>query len=393
MPHGPTSPDVLRIPTKALLFDCDGVLVDSVAAGERGWARWATEHGLDPADVLPAIHGRRSVETARHFLPDRDEAGIAAAVARIDAIETADAVHTRPIPGAARLLAGLGEQPWAVVTSATTALVTARLGGAALPLPRVLISGDTVATGKPAPDCYRAAADRLGLAPAHTTVFEDTVAGIQSARAAGAGHVVGIGTRVLDSDADLVVPDLACLAWDGATLTVRADALLRGPADPDLLFLPTHLRNVPYVHARDPEGTTPGDVSEGANCQVYAYAVLAHFGRHVPPLRSSDLWADETTVTTVTDPCFPDLLLYDAGPLPGRPDGYAAHVAVHLAADRILHLCREVGRPVVWTAADFAARPRYTRLLGTKRVRAEQAPTTKAPPALLRTGPSYDWGE
>ncbi|MGR6997620.1 hypothetical protein ACU686_05180 [Yinghuangia aomiensis] len=125
MPHGPASPDVLRIPTQALLFDCDGVLVDSVAAGERGWARWAAEHGLDPADVLPAIHGRRSTETARHFLPDRDDAGIAAAVARIDAIETADAVHTRPIPGAAALLAGLGERPWAVVTSATTVLATA----------------------------------------------------------------------------------------------------------------------------------------------------------------------------------------------------------------------------------------------------------------------------
>ncbi|MGA4545456.1 HAD-IA family hydrolase [Uniformispora flossi] len=371
MPHGPVSPDVLRIPTKALLFDCDGVLVDSVAAGERGWAQWATEHGLDPADVLPAIHGRRSTETARHFLPDRDDAGIAAAVARIDAIETADAVHTRPIPGAAALLAGLGERPWAVVTSATTVLATARLGGAALPLPDVLVSGDTVATGKPAPDCYLAAAARLGLAPAHTTVFEDTAAGIRAARAAGAGHVVGIGKRALDSDADIVVPDLACLAWDGTTLTVRADALLRGPADPDLLFLPTHLRNVPYVYARDPGRTTPGDVSEGANCQVYAYAVLAHFGRRVPPLRSSDLWADETAVTTVTDPRPLDLLLYDAGPLPGRPDGYAAHVAVHLAADRILHLCKEAARPAVWTPADFAARPRYTRLLGAKRAPAE----------------------
>ncbi|MGR6997618.1 hypothetical protein ACU686_05170 [Yinghuangia aomiensis] len=65
-------------------------------------------------------------------------------------------------------------------------------------------------------------------------------------------------------------------------------------------------------------------------------------------------------MTTVTDPRPLDLLLYDAGPLPGRPDGYAAHVAVHLAADRILHLCKEAARPAVWTPADFAARPRYT---------------------------------
>lgn len=142
-----------------------------------------------------------------------------------------------------------------------------------------------------------------------------------------------------------------------------------GWGDEDLGFLPPHLRGVPYVYARHPGATAPGDVAAGANCQVYAYAVLAHFGRHVPPLHSSELWADRAA-TELTDVAAPlDLLLFDGGPRPGVEEGYAAHVGVHLGPDRVLHLCREVGVPVVWTYADFAARPRYARLLGIKRVK------------------------
>jgi hypothetical protein len=145
----------------------------------------------------------------------------------------------------------------------------------------------------------------------------------------------------------------------------------------DLAFLPARLRDVPYAYARDPVSTAPGDLTRGANCQLYAYAVLAHFGRRVPPLRSAELWSDETALRTVAAPAALDLLLFDPGPdpdpdpdpgaAPGRPDGYGAHVAVHLAPGRILHLCKEVGRPALWTLSDFAARPRYARLLGAKR--------------------------
>ncbi|WP_436770838.1 cell wall hydrolase [Yinghuangia sp. YIM S09857] len=134
-------------------------------------------------------------------------------------------------------------------------------------------------------------------------------------------------------------------------------------------FLPPHLRRVPYVFARHPGATAPGDVAGGANCQVYAYAVLAHFGRHVPPLHSSDLWADRaaTEIAEVAAPL--DLVLFDSGGLPDAAEGYAAHVGIHVAPGRVLHLCAEVGVPVVWSYDEFAARPRYARLLGIKRVR------------------------
>nr|WP_246102556.1 cell wall hydrolase [Streptomyces piniterrae] len=134
--------------------------------------------------------------------------------------------------------------------------------------------------------------------------------------------------------------------------------------------LPEALRNVPYSGARYPGAETPDcahGLAGGANCQRYAYAVLRHFGLLIPPLRSAELWAD-TGATCKADPPQPlDLVLFDGGRAEGRPAGYGAHVGVHLGPDRVLHLCREIGRPAVWTYADFAARPRYARFLGAKR--------------------------
>ncbi|AJC54471.1 hypothetical protein [Streptomyces sp. 769] len=157
---------------------------------------------------------------------------------------------------------------------------------------------------------------------------------------------------------------------------------VRGPVAFDAL--PGALRNVAYSAARHPgagppecpshpagpaAGTAaPPDLAGGANCQRYAYAVLAHFGLRVPPLRSAELWADRAATRRAAPPGPLDLVLFDAGPLAGGPEGYGAHVGVHLGPDRVLHLCREVGRPAVWGYADFAARARYVRFLGAKRV-------------------------
>ena len=125
--------------------------------------------------------------------------------------------------------------------------------------------------------------------------------------------------------------------------------------------LPAEFRTVRYDGARIPDGTH--DLSAGANCQRYAYAVLAHFGRRLPPWRSSDLWADTEVARTVTDFELLDLLLFG-------PDGepFGAHVAVYAGGGRALHLCKAVGRPVVWSLEQFAARPEYRVLIGGKRV-------------------------
>jgi sugar-phosphatase len=115
---------------------------------------------------------------------------------------------------------------WAVVTSGVTALARARLGAAGLPVPPVLIAADDVARGKPAPDGYLAAAEKLGLDPAEAVVFEDSVAGAKAGAAAGA-YVIGVGSRGLATEARVVVPDLSGVTWQDGVLHLTAPRLLR----------------------------------------------------------------------------------------------------------------------------------------------------------------------
>ena len=125
--------------------------------------------------------------------------------------------------------------------------------------------------------------------------------------------------------------------------------------------LPAEFRTVRYDGARIPDGSH--DLSAGANCQHYAYAVLAQFGLHLPPWRSSELWADMQATRQVTDFETLDLLLFSPE---GEPFG--AHVAVHAGEGRALHLCRSVGQPVIWSLKQFIVRPEYRVLIGGKRI-------------------------
>ncbi len=121
---------------------------------------------------------------------------------------------------------------------------------------------------------------------------------------------------------------------------------------------------VPYVGKEHPLASTSGPIGAGANCQRYAYAVLAQFGLLVLAVRSSELWTDSRITHVPGGDARPlDLVLFNEG-----PSVFGAHVGVHMAADQVLHLCAEVGRPVVWAYADFANRVRHRRLLGSVRV-------------------------
>ncbi|MFK4144916.1 hydrolase [Streptomyces sp. NPDC004065] len=136
--------------------------------------------------------------------------------------------------------------------------------------------------------------------------------------------------------------------------------------EPLLDRLPAAYWTVPHTGSRFPGSPAVAarpDLAEGANCQLYAYAVLRHFGLDPPPLRSSDLWADTRAGVRVSRPGPLDLLLFGA-----TDDAYGAHVGVWAGDDQVLHLCAEVGRPAVWGLADFAARERYRVLIGVKRV-------------------------
>ncbi len=172
----------------AFLFDMDGTVTNSIAATERVWTAWARRHGLDVEAFLPTIHGVRAEETIRR----QNLAGvdIAHEVAAVLAGEIADIEDVVPIPGADAFLRALPADRWAVVTSAQRDLALSRLTAAGLPIPAVLITAEDVARGKPAPDGYILAAQRLGAAPEACLVFEDAPAGVLAGEAAGADVVV-----------------------------------------------------------------------------------------------------------------------------------------------------------------------------------------------------------
>ncbi|MGX9181227.1 HAD-IA family hydrolase [Mesorhizobium sp. BHbdii] len=172
----------------AFLFDMDGTVVNSIAAAERVWADWALRQGLDVAAFLPTIHGVRAIETiARLALPGVDPMREADALLKAEA---ADIDGILPIAGAAAFLASLPPERWAIVTSAPRELALLRIAAAGIPLPAILVAAEDVSHGKPAPDCFRLAAERLGVDARDCLVFEDAPAGISAAEAAGAAVVV-----------------------------------------------------------------------------------------------------------------------------------------------------------------------------------------------------------
>jgi sugar-phosphatase len=172
----------------AILFDLDGVLIDSTGCVERHWRTWAQKHGLEAEDILRKAHGVRNLDTMRLLAPYLD---VEREAAQFAADEVADTEGVAAIAGASRLLAGLDGVAWAIVTSCGAALARARLLAAHLPVPHLLISGDDVVVGKPEPGPYLLAAQRLGVDPESCVVVEDTPAGIQAGKHAGM-RVVGI---------------------------------------------------------------------------------------------------------------------------------------------------------------------------------------------------------
>ena len=177
----------------AFLFDMDGTILSSIASAERVWAAWARDHGIDVAAFLPTIHGVQSVETIRRLdLPGVDPVAEAAAITRAE-MDDVDDIDT--IAGAADVLRALPAHRWAIVTSAPRLLAERRLAAAGLPLPPLFVTAEDVARGKPAPDCFLLAAERLGVAAEDCLVFEDAAAGIAAGEAAGAEVLVITATH------------------------------------------------------------------------------------------------------------------------------------------------------------------------------------------------------
>lgn len=211
------------IPARALLFDNDGVLVDSHASVISSWAKWSEIYQVEGFDIANHF-GTRAQDLVLQVL---GEEKFEKANDLINQLEQQSAHQTLALAGAKELLEVLPEGRWTICTSANPNLGRARILAAGLPLPETLVTGGDVENGKPAPDPYLLGAKRLGVAIEDCVVFEDAVAGVVAARAAGAGFVVGVSEGALATDADVVVADLTGISFDGEWLEIEDQKILR----------------------------------------------------------------------------------------------------------------------------------------------------------------------
>jgi len=201
-----------------LLLDCDGVLVDSHNAAAVAWNQWARRWAPGFDFHRDIEHGRRIRDVVAELVSTPSD--VEAATAELIQLEVDNAADVVPIPGARELLASIPAGRWAVVTSGGRAIATARMASAGLAPAHVLVTGEDVERGKPFPDPYLLAAERLGLPPERCAVFEDAPAGIAAARAAGVETIVGVGTAAAAENVTVTIADLRGVRFDGRCLRV-----------------------------------------------------------------------------------------------------------------------------------------------------------------------------
>jgi sugar-phosphatase len=213
---------MVEVAYRGLLFDLDGVLIDSTPVVARVWSRWALEHGFDPEDTVRRAHGRPSLTTIRELLPNADAE---AENRKVEQGEIEDVEGVVPLPGTRELLSSLDPERWTIVTSCTRTLAKTRLTAAGLPIPERLLTSSDVKFGKPNPEPYLKGAALLGVPAQECVVFEDAPAGIRSGKGAGAIVIAFTTTapepELDEAGADFVLsgfPDLSISSKNGCGL-------------------------------------------------------------------------------------------------------------------------------------------------------------------------------
>jgi mannitol-1-/sugar-/sorbitol-6-phosphatase len=211
-----------RITCSALLFDLDGVLIDSTPAVTRCWAKWAIEHGFNPQEVVRHAHGHPSIDTIRDYLPHAD---LELENSKMERAEIEDLDGVVPLPGARELLNALPSDRWTIVTSCTRELAEVRLRAARLCMPERLVTCSDIVNGKPHPEPYLKGAMLLGFPVKGCLVLEDAPAGIRSGKAAGA-RVIAFRTTAADEDLQNAAPDWIVDGCRSITLLDSTDQAL-----------------------------------------------------------------------------------------------------------------------------------------------------------------------
>ena len=183
----------------ALIFDLDGVIVDSMPVHELAWRRYLESLGFDGGDIPARMHGRRNDEIVRDFLGgavDHDTVlAHGAAKERVFRDMLRERLGDSLVAGIAEWLDHIEGAPIALATNAERANIDFTLDGAGLRRYfDVIVDGSEVSRPKPAPDVYLRAAELLGISPGNCIVFEDSPVGVAAALAAGM-RVVGVRTH------------------------------------------------------------------------------------------------------------------------------------------------------------------------------------------------------
>lgn len=202
-------------PIQAVIWDLDGVIIDSAQEHRKAWLRMAHEEGFSMTDAdFWATFGKRNddimimlwgpLSSERIKMMAEKKEGYFRELVR----QTA-----KPLPGSMELMRGLHEAGYRQALATSTPPENIELIGEVLGLKRYLsklVSGETVARGKPAPDIFLKAAQELDADPAICLVIEDAVAGVQAAHAAGMRCIAVAGNRDLPGlrEAELMVRSL-----------------------------------------------------------------------------------------------------------------------------------------------------------------------------------------
>jgi len=202
---------MVEISCHGVLFDLDGVLVDSTPAVARVWTKWALAKGFeDPDEIVRRAHGRPSIDTVRDLLPGADFELENEVILRGEIEDTEGVIA---LPGVRELLNSLPADQWAIVTSCARPLAEIRLKTAGLPIPHRLQTSDDVRRGKPDPEPYLKGAALLGVPAGRCVVFEDAPAGIRAGKAAGA-LVIALPTTCPEADLEQAGADWIISSYD-----------------------------------------------------------------------------------------------------------------------------------------------------------------------------------
>lgn len=199
----------------ALLFDLDGVIVDSNPVHVQVWRQYLSRYGIDPGDALPALmYGRRNDDIVRdffgsHLTPEEVQRHGAEKEALYRSVMKGQ-LRQRLVPGIESFLVRCRRFPKAVVTNAEPANAEFILAESGLrQYFDLVVDGHQVERPKPAPDIYLRAARLLGKTPAECIVFEDSQAGVRAAKEAGARVIALATTERNFPGAELVIRDFA----------------------------------------------------------------------------------------------------------------------------------------------------------------------------------------